>query len=168
MSSLEIERKYLIRMPDEAFVRALPGCHVWNIEQIYLENSQTGETRRIRRVLENGLLRYYYTQKRRIDAMSCAEDEREISASEYKLLRLQADMKRRPVNKRRLRVPWHGQLLEIDIYDFWQDRATLEVELERADQPVLLPDWISLVRELTGDKAYTNRSLALCVPEESI
>lgn len=168
MNGLEIERKYLIRMPDEAFVRALPGCQVWQIEQTYLQSGVPGEARRVRRVCENGGVKYYYTQKQRIDAMSCEEREREISESEFEALLLEADTRLRTVKKRRLRVPWCGQLLEIDLYDFWQDRATLEIELESETQPVCLPDWLCVVRELTGDRAYSNHSLAGHVPMEAL
>ena len=164
LNKLEIERKYLIRMPDEAFLRSQPGCQIWDIEQLYLENAADGATRRLRKLVEKGETRCYYTQKQRIDAMTCIEDEREISVGEYEKLCLEADKTRHTIRKRRYRIPWQNRLLEIDIYDFWQDRATLEVELDDADESVTLPDWISLVREVTGDKRYTNRSLAKAVP----
>ena len=35
-TGLEIERKYLIRMPDEVELRAMPGCVVWDVTQMYL------------------------------------------------------------------------------------------------------------------------------------
>lgn len=36
MTHYEIERKYLIDLPDERFLAAQPDCAVWGIEQIYL------------------------------------------------------------------------------------------------------------------------------------
>ena len=56
----------------------------------------------------------------------------------------------------------------MDIYRFWSDRATLEIELEREDQPVQLPDWLEIVRDVTGEEAYKNFSLARCVPMEDL
>ena len=38
---MEIERKYLIRMPDEAALRAMPGCAVWEIVQTYLKDRKS-------------------------------------------------------------------------------------------------------------------------------
>jgi CYTH domain-containing protein len=37
-----------------------------------------------------------------------------------------------------------------------------ELELDRADAPITVPDWLKpvLVREVTDEKEYTNRSLA--------
>lgn len=167
-SGLEIERKYLIRMPDEARLRAMPGCQVWDVLQLYLRRDADGGTRRIRRVRTGGETHYFFTHKRRIDALSCEETEGEISAEEYEALKKQADPERRPVEKRRLRIPHRGQLLEVDIYTFWQDRATLEIELEREDQQVHLPEWLEIVREVTGEEAYKNVSLARSVPMEDI
>ena len=43
----EIERKFVIDMPDADFLRAQPGCEEWTIAQTYL-TAQPGETRRVR------------------------------------------------------------------------------------------------------------------------
>ena len=167
-TELEIERKYLIRMPDAAFLAGLPGCVIWDVEQTYLNRGADGSSRRIRRIEVGGTVKYIFTRKRRVDEMSCEETEGEISAEEYAQLAEQADPERRPVVKRRFRIPYAGQLLEVDIYRFWSDRATLEIELEREDQPVQLPDWLEIVRDVTGEEAYKNFSLARCVPMEDI
>ena len=58
--------------------------------------------------------------------------------------------------------------MEIDIYRFWNDRATLEIELESEQQAVILPPWLQIVRELTGECAYKNRFLAEKVPMEAL
>ncbi len=167
-TGLEIERKYLIRMPDVARLEAMPGCAVWDVVQMYLRRDADGGTRRVRRVCAGGEVKHYFTHKRRIDALSCEETEGEIAPEEYAALAAQADPDRRPVEKRRLRIPYMGQLLEVDIYSFWSDRATLEIELESEDQPVRLPDWLEVVREVTGEEAYKNFSLAHSVPMEPL
>ena len=82
MAHNEIEMKYLIAMPDAAFLSAQPGCEIWQIEQIYL-TAEPGTTRRIRMVSEGGETRYYKTFKRRISAMTAEEDEGLITAEEY-------------------------------------------------------------------------------------
>ena len=58
--------------------------------------------------------------------------------------------------------------MEIDVYSFWNDRATLEIELESEDQAPAIPDWLDVIRELTGERAYKNRYLAESVPMEEI
>ena len=53
----EIERKYLIRYPDVALLRAQKGVEEWEITQIYLTVSGPGETRRIRQIVSGGEIR---------------------------------------------------------------------------------------------------------------
>ena len=167
-TELEIERKYLIRMPDEAYLAAMPGCVIWDVEQTYLNRGADGSSRRVRRIVVGGAVKSHFTSKRREDAMSCEETEGEISAEEYAALAKQADPERQPVAKRRYRIPYEGQLLEVDVYRFWSDRATLEIELKNEDQQVALPEWMHVIREVTGEDAYKNLNLALHVPMEPI
>lgn len=163
----EIERKYLIRWIDPEFLRNQAGCAVWTIEQIYL-TAEPGQTRRIRQVTENGEPRWYKTFKRRLTALSCEEDEGRISLEEFSRLRAEADPDKKPIQKVRYRIPWQGQTLEFDLYPFWTDRAILEVELEREDQSVFLPDWVRVVRDVTADRRYKNVRLASEIPMDSL
>lgn len=163
----EIERKYLIAMPDAAFLAAQPGCAVWTIEQVYL-TAQPGETRRVRSVVENGEVRCYKTFKVRINAMVAEEDEGLISRQEYEAFLREADPEKKPILKTRYRVPYEGQLLEFDLYPFWQDRAVMEIELESEDQPAMIPQWVKVIREVTEDFRYKNVSLAKEVPMDAI
>ena len=167
-NNLEIERKYLIRMPDGERLAAMRGAEIWDIVQTYLTDGADGCTRRVRSVRTGGETRYTHTVKRRITPLSCEEMEEEISREAYERLRAAADPALNSIEKRRYRIPYAGQLLEIDLYSFWRDRATLEVELRREDQAVELPDWIELIREVTGERAYKNRYLAEAIPMEEI
>ena len=166
---MEIERKYLIRMPDEAKLRAMPGCEVWDIVQTYLNDGGVeGLTQRVRSVRSGGVTRYIYTFKRRVDELTCDEREREVTEAAYERLLREANPTLQPIVKRRFRIPHAGQLMEIDVYSFWDDRATLEIELEREDQAPAIPDWLDVIRELTGERAYKNHYLAESVPMEEI
>ena len=59
-------------------------------------------------------------------------------------------------------------MLEFDIYPFWQDRAILEIELTCEDEVPDIPEYVSIIRDVTGEKAYKNRQLARHVPMEKI
>ena len=168
MKGIEIERKLLIRMPDAQRLSAMEGCEAWEIAQTYLKEGSNGETRRVRRIFTNGSEHFFHTVKKRISQLSSIENEKEISASEYAQLLQQADPLSKTVEKVRYRIPFEGQLLEIDIYSFWQDRATLEIELESEDQALKLPEWIEVIRDVSADFAYKNRMLAKYVPMEPI
>lgn len=166
-SPIETERKYLIRYPDTAVLAALPGARILHMHQTYLL-ADDSVTARVRQVEENGTLRYIRTEKRRISAISSYEDEREMTAEEYKAALETADPERQTVVKTRYAIP-HGSLIcEIDVYPFWEDRAILEIELPAEDAEVPLPDYIAVIREVSGDRRYSNRSLAKSVPMDEI
>ena len=57
--------------------------------------------------------------------------------------------------------------LTIDVYPFWQRQAVLEVELPSEDTPLLLPTYIEVIREVSGDRRYKNVSLAREIPAEN-
>lgn len=168
MMALEIERKYLIRMPDEEMLSGLPDAEIWHIVQTYLTDGADGESRRVRSVVQNGTESYIYTEKRHITPIMREELERRIGREEYERLLLQTDPRGNPIRKVRYRVPYRGQTLEIDIYSFWQDRATLEIEMETPDQRVYLPDWIQIIRDVSDEKRYTNKQMSRHVPMEPL
>lgn len=164
----EIERKYLISYPDIELLRARPGCEVWDITQVYLKDGEGGQTRRIRRVLTDGEEKFYRTFKRHMTALSAEEDEGEITAEEYTRYGLERDLSRTPILKTRYRVPYEGHVLEFDVYPFWKDRAIMEIELEAEDEAAEIPEWVRVLRDVTGEKAYKNKQLAKRVPMEEI
>lgn len=165
MAHCEIEVKYLIAMPDRDFLRAQPGCAVWEIEQIYLTGGP-GVTRRVRRVIENGDTRYYRTFKRPVSAMTADEDEGLISREEYENYLVQADPEKKPIRKTRFRIPYAGQVLEFDLYPFWTDRAVMEIELDSESQQPAVPEWVKVIRDVTADYRYKNSQLAKQIPDE--
>lgn len=164
----EIERKYLIAYPDVEQLKALPGCEVWEITQVYLKDGEGGQMRRIRRVLTEGREMFYRTFKRRLTALSAEEDEGEITAEDYARYSLERDLGRMPIVKTRYRVPYAGHVLEFDVYPFWTDRAIMEIELESEDEAAEIPDYVHILRDVTGEKAYKNKQLAKRVPMEEI
>jgi CYTH domain-containing protein len=59
-------------------------------------------------------------------------------------------------------------LAEVDVYDFWQDRATLEFELESEAQSFTFPSCVRVIREITADARYKNVNLARELPQEDL
>jgi len=164
----EIERKYLIRYPDIRVLQAQKGVEQWEVVQIYLTVENPGETRRIRQVVSGGQIHYYKTFKRHMSTFSCEEDEGEIDQMEYIRLSQEQLPQCRPLGKTRYRIPYAGHILEIDVYPFWQDRAILEIELEREDEGAAIPDYVRIIRDVSADAAYKNRQLAENVVMEEI
>ena len=163
--NFETERKFLIVMPDAEALCALPGASLSYIVQTYL-TSEEGVTARVRRRENAAGVKYTATEKRRVSAMTAIEDERVIGEEEYSRLLLRADPALRPIEKRRISIPWEGLLAEIDIYPFWQRTAILEVELPSEDVPFSPPPFVSLLAEVTDDVRYKNVRLAKSIPPE--
>lgn len=162
---IETERKFLIDMPDLTVLRRQKGYRKSRIEQVYLPDAP-GVTHRIRARKTKGKTVYTETIKTRISAMSAIEDEKEITAEEYHRLRLARDKKRRIVYKTRHLFYINGQSYEIDVYPQKNRSCILETELPSEESEVILPDFLHVIREVTGDRRYTNASLAKEFPED--
>lgn len=164
-SGIEIERKYIIRMPDLSELCLMPEYTVSQIEQIYLE-SPLGETLRIRRREYQGKTEYIETRKIRIDKMSSEEIERSITHEEYEALSAGMAQGTSPIIKARHTFMYLGQLFELDVYPQWKSTCIMETELNDRDRAVELPALIHIVREVTGEREYSNASMSLKFPIE--
>lgn len=162
INGFEIERKYLIEMPDPAF---LESCERSEITQTYLLGEEN-TTERVRRRVRGGKSEYTHTVKRKLNNMRRIEDEHVIGESEYEALLRRADPARRPIGKTRYCFEHGGLLWELDVFPFWDDRAFLEIELTDEGDGVTLPPDIRLIREVTDDPRYTNAALSLHIPED--
>ena len=160
--AFEIERKFLIEYPDLEILNEFPKSE---IAQTYLKTDD-GMTSRVRKRTSDGVTKYIFTEKKRINDLKCIENERGISADEYKDLLKLADPERKTVYKTRYCVPHNGRVVEVDIYPFWSDRAIAEVEMEDEAEKVVLPDFIKIIRDVTAEKAYKNASIAKKIPTD--
>ncbi len=163
---LEIERKYLIRMPDPGFLSSLPGCVVSRIEQTYLPDPAPGVTERIRLRRFPDRVEYTHTVKLRLSDTTAREEEETLSEDAYRALLSRRDPSLQTLSKTRYAFPIGGQVYEVDVYPFWEKTAVLETELSDAALRAPIPPFLSVIRELTGERAYTNRNLARRIPPE--
>lgn len=167
MEPLEIERKYIIFMPDTDMLDAMPG-EKWDVIQTYLSGTAEQGSRRVRRIREKSGERWFYSEKIRLNATTRIEREREIDAGEAAELLKEADGEKQPIEKKRWRIPYGGKTVEIDVFPFWGHQAFCEVELEREDEEFALPPWIRVYREVSSEDRYTNNNLARHIPEEEV
>lgn len=167
MVGIEIERKFVIKMPDVSTLLSQKDYTVSEILQIYLPSEQ-GETRRVRRRAYSDRTFYIETKKLRIDNMSSEETEREISEREFNALEQTILEGTKPVEKIRHTFLYLGQLFEIDVYPEWHSTAIMETELESRETKVEMPPFIDIIKEVTGDKNYSNASMSRSFPKELI
>jgi adenylate cyclase len=149
----EIERKYLLReLP--ARVGDAPSLE---LDQGYLPGERINE--RIRRVRSADEVRYYRT----IKAGSGIERlEIEEETSELFFTTVWPLTRGCRIQKRRYLVPSDGVTWEIDEFLDREGLWLAEIELERADDVVVPPEWLrrAIDREVTEDPRYTNHALA--------
>ena len=157
---MEIERKYLIARPDLHTLGQLPNCERVDIVQTYLRTDNPSEERRIRQRGSGGNYVYFMTTKRKAAGISRVEIETRLSQEEYIALMVEADPAYRPIRKERYCLSENGLYYEIDIYPDWKDKAVMEIELHSEDQKIVFPDCVEVIREVTGDPAYSNHELA--------
>ena len=162
INGYEIERKFLVEMPEEAF---LEKCERSAITQTYLLG-EPGTTERVRRRENAGGCEYTHTVKRKISDIRREETERVIEEAEYLALLERADPARRQIEKTRCCFEHGGMLWELDIFPFWEDRAVLEIELTDEKEAITFPEALHLMREVTDDPRYTNAALSLSLPED--
>ena len=82
MSSVEIERKFIIELPDFEKMREMSGYTFYDITQVYMP-TENGVSHRIRKRIGMRDVVYTETKKRRIDGMSAYEDEAVITKERY-------------------------------------------------------------------------------------
>lgn len=157
MIPLEIERKFLIlkdSVPDEKC------SEIIDIRQIYLVRPDKNIQRRVRSMSINGDTKYYYTEKRFISAAVREENESEITEERFNKLLAEADANLTPIEKTRKILVFEGQHFEIDCYPFSDKYASMELELANEKQDIFFPPFVSIIKEVTGDPAYSNANLA--------
>jgi len=166
-NQVEIERKYIIKMPSESILSAQNGYTVSKIVQIYL-SSEADVTHRVRMRSFGDRVVYTETKKTRIDFISSHEEENEITEAEFCELSGKIKNGTRPVIKTRHTFVLDEVTFEIDVYPEWQNTAIMETELKSREETVKMPSFIEIVKDVTGDKNYSNASMAYAFPEELI
>ena len=149
----EIERKYLLR----ALPSRVRDARVLEIDQGYLPGTRINE--RVLRARESADRKYYRTIKtgQGIERFEIEEETTELFFTTVWPLTRGAR-----VHKRRYLVPEGEVTWEIDEFLDRDGLWLAEVELNRLDQLVDVPQWLrdDMDREVTDDPRYTNHALA--------
>jgi CYTH domain-containing protein len=148
----EIERKWVLDAPPPE----LEGCERRRVAQGYVALDDAGAEVRVRRAGEDLTLTV-----KSAPGLTRVEEEIPLSATQFESLWALTEGRR--VVKTRHLVPLDGGLTaEVDVYEGDLDGlVTAEVEFGSEDDSAAFapPEWLG--REVTGDKRYANRSLAV-------
>ena len=165
---IEIERKYIIVRPNTELLSGIEGYTCSKILQTYIE-SEPGTNRRVRRrEFSDGRVVCTETVKRRINAISAVEDEHEITPELCDELAAKPKEGTTPLTKVRHTFPYGGRTVEVDIYPAWEKSCIMEIELTDPEEQPEIPDFIEILRDVTGIKEYKNAFMATRFPEEII
>ena len=153
----EIERKFLVEMPDLERLEKLPGCRRVEIEQAYLPTTND-EKLRIRKWVEDGQAIYYKTRRRRVNGRRLEVEERLTQRSYMEMMEEAGALQL--LRKTRYSIPYQGQQFQLNVYPFWTDQAIVKIELNEENAQVQLPPELTLIREVTGEREYKDYTLA--------
>lgn len=159
---LEIERKFLVEMPDLRKLKAKFDVIKADISQTYLTSEGNGVERRIRKTKVRGTTYYHFTHKEKIEGTGVTRKEHEVEIDKryYNELKTEADKSLNTIKKKRFIFEYGGRTIELDVYRFWKKQAIVEVEVESEKDVIELPDDIKVIKEVTNDSNYKNAKLA--------
>ena len=171
-NSLETEYKFLIRYPDIKMLEAQPEYKCCELLQLYLNipegiMNESGRLR-IRKVKTEKDTSYIKTFKRKLTEMTRIEIEEEITEKEFRDLSRYITEGYSPISKIRHSFCLQGFTYEVDVFPFWDDRAYLEIEVESEDIKPPIPDFITIIKDVTFDKRYRNSALAQNIITEPV
>lgn len=156
---VEIERKFLIEYPDISLLTGLDTCRKVSITQAYLNTPDEGQFRiRKRGSGEDSL--FIKTVKVKISDLKRIEIENYISESEYN--NYLSDVKHISgiISKDRYCIVSDGHYFELDVYPFFTDRATLEIELLSESEEFTIPKFVKVICDVSCEPEYRNFALA--------
>ena len=152
------ERKYIVRVTSND----IPNVIESDIFQTYLVADPDYEVRLRRRRWKGGKTVNVHTTKKRVGTNREIETERQVSNALYESLLAQADPYRHPIHKQRRSFIWKGQYFELDTYhDQLKGLIILETKGITDAEDVNFPPFIQVVEDITGNKSYSNYTLAL-------
>lgn len=153
---LEIEHKYLV---DKSFDwKSIPVPY----QEIDIEQAYLSIGGRIRKRGQNGVFIYTETHKEDTDDdLIRVEVEKRISHREYNERLKQKITNSRTIIKKRICFVYNEQYFELDFFVNFDHAPFLEIELTDRNSIIDLPPFIPIVRDVTYEKNFSNRALAL-------
>ena len=157
---MDKKHKYLIAMPDMNRLVVNYGAVPFEMTQNYLVVTNPRIERRIRKQKNGSDYLFFYTEKHLMEDGTKWDTERPISSKEYKKYLLEAEPELQPVHKVKYRFNLDRQRFEIDVYPFSKEKAVMFAYAGSDDRDVTPPAEVTILREVTGDPEYKNKTLA--------
>lgn len=149
MKTIEIERKFLVRNDD--WRTSATSAHVFRQGYLTRGSKNTVRIRTIDGVSARLTVKF--------GKRSLSREEYEYDIPYEEAVELLSHAAGGVIEKTRYTVPYRGSVWEVDVFGGRHHGLTIaEIEMNSEESKPSIPPWIS--REVTGDKQYSNRSLA--------
>jgi len=153
--------KYLINI-DETLLNKLSNeanyssCHIL---QHYLK-SENGYERRIRARERDGDVLYSYSEANYLSTNERIKTDRVLTERQYKDYSHQIDKDLNVTDKMRYSFIYNDVFFKLDVYNFDTSKGILSFESSSDHTSVKLPEYIEVIKDVTGDVNYKNYYLA--------
>ena len=153
---MEIEKKFLIQMPDLEFLKKQYPYTKKEIQQFYLASVDVKYEYRIRKVINDGQTILFLTKKSIESGIQ--REEEEVAIDEDTFNRLEKFVISQ-ISKTRYTFE-SEHLYEIDVYNESDENAIMEIEIQNPDENINIIPGVTVVEDVTNDDRYRNRNIA--------
>ncbi len=157
--ALRYQKKYLIHL-DEAFFQSFPAEEMIQIDmdQTYLESPEENIEKRLRKRTLGEEETFYLTIQRKVNyGLNEILTDKRITKREY--YEFMDSPKKGNIKKKRYTFIFEKQYFKLDVIE-GKNFALLEVNPTAENSKIVLPNWLSIEREVTGDVHFHNSTLA--------
>ena len=153
--------KYLIEVNDELLEKFKKEDNYLcsHIIQHYL-TSDNGYERRIRaRYIDDDVL-YSYSEANYLSTNERIKVDRVLTERQYNDLKRQIDENLNVTDKMRYSFINNGLFYKLDVFDFDKTKGLISIADSNDGKKAALPDYIKVIKDVTGDENYKNYYLA--------
>ena len=152
--------KYLVDVNEDVLnkIRTEQNFSNVHIEQFYL-TSPNGFERRIRKRVRNGNELYSYSEAKYLSTNERIKSDKVLSSRQYYDYAPEIDTNLRPIEKERYSFIKDNLFFKLDIFDFDKTKGLLSVQIAEG-QDVKIPDYFTVIKDVTNDQNYKNYYLA--------
>ncbi len=154
--------KYLIEVNEDVLekMRAEDNYSTSHIIQHYLLSDNDGTERRIRSRERDGDVMYTYSEASYLANNERVKTDMVLTERQYKDYFHQVDPNLNVIDKTRHSFLNDGIFYKLDVFDFDTGKGILSIDQPTDGRTVNIPDYISVIKDVTGDKNYKNYYLA--------
>lgn len=153
--------KYLIDVNDDVIrkMMAEDNYSTSHIVQHYLLSNDDYE-RRIRRREKDGDVLYSYSQAHYLSTNERIKTDQVLTERQYRDYFPEIDPKLNILDKERHSFIYNDVFYKLDIFDFDRSKGILSIDSPADENEVKMPEYIHVIKDVTGDVNYKNYYLA--------